>query len=101
MQILTRRKVLSTPSVFLINAAIMLESHKELWSTPGWLPEEIGIILDNNQFFCYEGEDLRHHLQRGFHNMRVYSLIGLAANVENKASQKPHFVAMVNGMSEE
>jgi PAB-dependent poly(A)-specific ribonuclease subunit 2 len=97
MQILTRRKVLTTPPVLLLNTAITLEAHKDLWSTPGWLPDEIGIIFDNHQFFCYEGEDLKLHLQRGVHNIRVYSLIGVAVNVENGESQRPHFVAVING----
>lgn len=68
-----------------------------LWSTPGWLPEEIGIIVDQGQFYCYEGEDLKLHLQRGMHNITVYSLIGMAINIENGQTQKPHLVAMVNG----
>jgi hypothetical protein len=70
-----------------------------LWSTPGWLPEEIGIIVEQGQFFCYEGEDLKLHLQRGYHNITVYSLIGMAVNIESGNTQKAHLVAMVNGMS--
>jgi PAB-dependent poly(A)-specific ribonuclease subunit 2 len=68
-----------------------------LWATPGWLPEEIGIIVDQGQFFCYEGEDLKLHLQRGIHNIRVYSLIGLSVNIEGTQPQKPHLVGMING----
>lgn len=70
-----------------------------LWATPGWLPEEIGIIVEQGQFFCYEGEDLKLHLQRGIHNITVYSLIGTATNIENGQTQKPHLVSMVNGPS--
>ncbi|KAM0669532.1 hypothetical protein ACQRIU_003094 [Beauveria bassiana] len=62
----------------------------------GWLPEEIGIIVDQGQFFCYEGEDLKLHLQRGMHNITVYSLIGMAINIENGQTQKPHLVSMIN-----
>lgn len=68
-----------------------------LWSTPGWLPEEIGIIVEQGQFFCYEGEDLKLHLQRGIHNITVYSLIGMAINIESGQTQKSHLVSMVNG----
>ena len=69
-----------------------------LWATPGWLPEEIGIIVEQGQFFCYEGEDLKLHLQRGMHNITVYSLIGMAINIESDQTQKPHLVSMVNGI---
>ncbi|KAM3532507.1 hypothetical protein MY4038_003985 [Beauveria bassiana] len=76
--------------------AINSPEHRMLWSTPGWLPEEIGIIVDQGQFFCYEGEDLKLHLQRGMHNITVYSLIGMAINIENGQTQKPHLVSMIN-----
>lgn len=65
-----------------------------LWATPGWLPEEIGVIVDNGSFFCYQGEDLKLHLQRGVHNIQVYSLIGLSANIESGSPQKPHLAAL-------
>jgi hypothetical protein len=70
-----------------------------LWSTPGWLPEEIGIIVERGQFYCYEGEDLKLHIQRGFHNITVYSLIGMAVNIESGSAQKSHLVSMINGRS--
>ncbi|KAG8423891.1 poly(A)-specific ribonuclease [Metarhizium acridum] len=66
----------------MLNTAITKHDHRMLWSTPGWLPEEIGIIVEQGQFFCYEGEDLKLHLQRGIHNITVYSLIGMATNIE-------------------
>ncbi|KAF7542629.1 hypothetical protein G7Z17_g11415 [Cylindrodendrum hubeiense] len=72
------------------------QDHRSLWSTPGWLPEEIGIIVEQGQFFCYEGEDLKLHLQRGMHNITVYSLIGMAINIESAQTQKSHLVSMVN-----
>lgn len=81
----------------MLNTAITSQEHRNLWSIPGWLPEEIGIIVEQGQFFCYEGEDLKLLLQRGRQNMTVYSLIGMAINIESGQTQKPHLVAMVNG----
>lgn len=95
--IATRKTIHSVPNVLMLNTAITGSDHRMLWSTPGWLPEEIGIIVEQGQFFCYEGEDLRLHLQRGIHNITVYSLIGMAINIESGQTQKPHLVAMVNG----
>lgn len=82
----------------MLNTAIVNADHRMLWNTPGWLPEEIGIIVEQGQFFCYEGEDLKLHLQRGIHNITVYSLIGMTISIESSQAQKPHLVAMVNGM---
>ncbi|KAK4665844.1 poly(A)-specific ribonuclease [Podospora pseudopauciseta] len=90
-----RKTVESVPAVLTINTMIVQENRK-LWATPGWLPEEIGVIVSGGQFFCYEGEDLRVHLQRGAHEITVYSLMGMVVNIEHPPPQKPHLVAMVN-----
>ncbi|EPE04927.1 pab-dependent poly -specific ribonuclease subunit pan2 [Ophiostoma piceae UAMH 11346] len=102
-----RKTITSIPSVLTLNASgpqnLNYPEFRRLWGTPGWLPEEIGIIVDPaGQFFCYEGEDLKLHLQRGIHDIKVYSLIGMATNVDNGGQPaKSHLVAMVNvGYSE-
>jgi PAB-dependent poly(A)-specific ribonuclease subunit 2 len=84
------------PAVLMLNTAINNPEHRARWATPGWLPEEIGIIVEQGQFFCYEGEDLKLHLQRGIHDITVYSLIGMAINIDGGQTQKPHLVAMIN-----
>ncbi|RDL37203.1 PAB-dependent poly(A)-specific ribonuclease subunit PAN2 [Venustampulla echinocandica] len=92
----TRKTIHSVPAVLMLNAAVNTAEAKQLWATPGWLPEEIGIIVDQGQFFCYQGEDLKLHLQRGIHNITVYSLIGLAADIDSGQQQKSHLVSLVN-----
>ncbi|KAI2772765.1 PAB-dependent poly(A)-specific ribonuclease subunit PAN2 [Daldinia loculata] len=92
----TRKTIHRIPSVLMLTTAINNNEHRRLWATPGWLPEEIGVIVDNGQFFCFEGEDLKLHLQRGIHNIAVYSLTGLAVNIEGGQQQRSHLVAMVN-----
>ncbi|KAK2592263.1 poly(A)-specific ribonuclease [Conoideocrella luteorostrata] len=94
--IATRKTIHNIPAVLMLNTAITSLDHRMLWSTPRWLPEEIGIIVEQGQFFCYEGEDLKLHLQRGIHNITVYSLIGMAINIESGHTQKPHLVSTVN-----
>lgn len=117
-----RKTIQGIPSVLTLNVPVAEHRDNELeqrmlWANPGWLPEEIGIIVDNGSFFCYQGEDLKLHLQRGVHNIQVYSLIGLSVNIESGSPQKshlgalspgsvdtgsnhkPHLVAMVNGKS--
>ncbi|KAL2187287.1 hypothetical protein L209DRAFT_753216 [Thermothelomyces heterothallicus CBS 203.75] len=91
-----RKTIKSVPAVLAINTAITTQEHRRLWSTPGWLPEEIGIIVDQGQFFCFEGEDLKLHLQRGIHDITVYSLIGMVVNIESTSPQKSHLVGVIN-----
>ncbi|KAI1813850.1 PAB-dependent poly(A)-specific ribonuclease subunit PAN2 [Poronia punctata] len=92
----SRKTIHSVPRVLMLNAGSMTPERQQLWATPGWLPEEIGIIVDNGNFFCYEGDDLKLHLQRGMHNITVYSLTGLAVNIERGQQQQSHLVAMAN-----
>jgi PAB-dependent poly(A)-specific ribonuclease subunit 2 len=92
-----RKTIHSVPAVLAVNTAISTPDHRRLWSMPGWLPEEIGIIVDQGQFFCFEGEDLKLHLQRGIHNITVYSLIGMVVNIESSSPQKTHLVGVING----
>jgi len=93
----TRKTIQSVPAVMAINTMISTPEHRRLWATSGWLPEEIGIIVDQGQFFCFEGQDLKLHLQRGTYKIAVYSLIGMVVSVESATPQKPHLVATVNG----
>jgi len=93
----TRKTIHTVPAVLMLNASINTPEARGFWATPGWLPEEIGVILDQGQFFCYEGEDLKLHLQRGIHNITVYSLIGLTAEIDSGQNQKSHLVSLVNG----
>jgi PAB-dependent poly(A)-specific ribonuclease subunit 2 len=50
----SRRTIYNIPAVLTLNAAITSQEHRRLWATPGWLPEEIGVIVEQGQFFCYE-----------------------------------------------
>src|ERR1700761_9508273 len=54
----TRKTIHRVPPVLMLNAVINSPEAKQFWATPGWLPEEIGVITDRGEFFCYEGEDL-------------------------------------------
>lgn len=92
----TKRNIDRAPPVLMLNACISTNEANHFWNSPGCLPEEIGIIISQGQFFCYQGEDLRLHLKRGAHNMTVYSLVGYAANIDI-GHGKPHLVSTING----
>jgi PAB-dependent poly(A)-specific ribonuclease subunit 2 len=80
----------------MLNAAIQSHEAKLLWSIPNWLPQEIGIIVDQGQFYCFEGQDLKLHLQRGVFDIMVYELVGVVADINSGEHQKPHLVATIN-----
>jgi PAB-dependent poly(A)-specific ribonuclease subunit 2 len=102
-KMLSSRKVThQLPVVLTLLAGNINDEHRRLWATPGWLPEEIGIIVANGEFFCYEGDELKSLLdrqQRGQlqHHMLVYSLTALAVDIDT-GSKEGHLVAMANGM---
>lgn len=80
----------------MINAAVHSIEHKQFWSTSGWLPAEIGIIVTGGQFYCYEGQDLKVHLQRGVYDITVYELVGVVADINSGENQKSHLVSLIN-----
>lgn len=93
----TKKTIQISPPILMLNACISSPESKFFWDTPGCLPEEIGIIISQGQIFCYQGEDLRLHLQRGAHNITVYSLVGFAADIDIGQHEKPHLVSLING----
>ncbi|EOD47422.1 putative pab-dependent poly -specific ribonuclease subunit pan2 protein [Neofusicoccum parvum UCRNP2] len=95
-QLAARKTIQNVPPILMINAAIHSHEAKQLWATPNWLPEKIGIIVNQGQFFCYEGQDLEHHLRRNFYDIQVYELVGVVADINSGENQKSHLVSMIN-----
>ncbi|KAI9715714.1 MAG: poly(A)-specific ribonuclease [Chrysothrix sp. TS-e1954] len=91
-----RKTIQAVPPVLMINAAVHSSEAKRLWAKADWLPEEIGIIVDQGQFFCYEGQDLQVHLKRGVFKIAVYELVGVVADINSGENQKSHLVSMIN-----
>lgn len=83
----------------LINTATKTQEARQLWTIPGWLPDAIGIVVENGRLFCFEGEDLRLHLLRGMHVIKVYDLVGTVAEIRGE-HQKPHLVSLINGKND-
>lgn len=97
LQISNRKTVHALPDVFVLNTAANDSRKKQLWTTKGWLPTEIAIICKDNQLYCYEGDDVKVHLERNVHAVQVYSLVGVAINIDKIKNDEPaHLVAAVN-----
>ncbi len=85
----TRKTIQSLPDVLLLNAAVHRAEASQFWATPGWLPDEIGLLFDGGQLFCFEGEELAARLQQhqqqhqhhgGGHGfLNSYELVGVVA----------------------
>ncbi|KAI9712687.1 MAG: poly(A)-specific ribonuclease [Bogoriella megaspora] len=95
-QLSTRKSIQDVPDVLMINAAVHSAEAKQLWATPNWLPQRIGIIVNHGQFYCYEGQDLQLHLTRGAYVIKVYELVGLVADINSGENQKSHLVSMID-----
>ena len=96
-QLATRKGVRKMPDVLMINAALKSAEARQYWAIPGWLPDSIGVIVDNGKFFCFEGEDLRLHLEKRMHVVKVYDLVGIVVDVSSGEHQKSHLVSLING----
>lgn len=97
----SHRAIHSLPASLMLNAAVNTSDAGQIWASPGFLPKEIGVIVNNGRFFCYEGKDVEHHLQRGQFNMSVYELVGVVSEVSPGDNEKSHLVAIVDaGLSD-
>lgn len=94
--IASRRTVHSTPNVLMLDATLQSQDAQHIWNSPGFLPKEIGIIVKDGQFFCYEGQDLKSHLQRRAFDISVYELVGVVADINLGENKKSHMVSVID-----
>ena len=95
-QLSIRKTVQQLPFVLMFNAALTNPAMRVLWETPGWLPTEIGLVVQNRSVYCFEGADLALHLRNKTANLIAYELVGYVAEVDTGERHLPHLVGMVN-----
>lgn len=95
-QVAIRKTVHRMPLVMMINSALTNPIHRQLWAIPGWLPEEVGVLVENGQVMCFEGEDLRARIRNNTPGLLVYELVGSVAEIDITEHQKPHLVSFIN-----
>jgi PAB-dependent poly(A)-specific ribonuclease subunit 2 len=95
-----RKSVQHLPFVMMLNATLntanVRPDMRVLWEAPGWLPTEIGLIVENKSIYCFEGTDLALHLRNKTQNLVVYELVGCVAEIDTGERHLPHLVSMVN-----
>ncbi|KAJ6160880.1 Peptidase C19 ubiquitin carboxyl-terminal hydrolase 2 [Penicillium chermesinum] len=95
-QVTIRKTVHRMPLILVLNAALTNPICRRLWAIPGWLPDAVGIIITDGQVMCFEGDELRLHMQNNTPGLVVYDLVGLVAEIEIAEHQKPHLVSFIN-----
>ncbi|EQL29647.1 poly(A)-specific ribonuclease [Blastomyces gilchristii] len=95
-QVSIRKTVHRMPLVLMINASVNNPNSRQLWSTPGWLPEEVGIILEDGRIQCFEGEELITRRKNGTPGLIIYELVGLVVEIDIPEHHKPHLVSFIN-----
>ena len=96
-QLSLRKFVRHLPFIMTINAALGSPLSSTLWEIPGWLPTEIGFLVQEGNVYCFEGPELEAHLRnsRG-HHLLVYELVGLVAEIDVGGLDRPHLVSFVD-----
>lgn len=92
------RAVVDLPPVLILDAAMKRGGPgvRQSWTSPSWLPEEIGLLVDNQRHVtCFEGDKLRNF--RSNSNLAIYELVGFVADINSTKGQKSHLVSFING----
>jgi PAB-dependent poly(A)-specific ribonuclease subunit 2 len=95
-QLSLRKTIQHLPSVLMINAALTNPAMRCLWETPGWLPTEIGILLQDGDVYCFEGADLNLQIRHRTPNLLLYDLVGFVAEIDAIKLQRPHLVSFID-----
>ncbi|KAI5310651.1 poly(A)-specific ribonuclease [Ascosphaera atra] len=95
-QMAMRKTTHRLPSVLTINAGMLKHNARALWAIPGWLPDEIGMTIDNGRLHIFEGGELGARRRMNTPNLVEYELVGMVAQVDVPDHQKPHLVSFIN-----
>ncbi|PUU76126.1 ubiquitin carboxyl-terminal hydrolase-domain-containing protein [Tuber borchii] len=93
-----RKLVRRLPKIMMFNATTNEKSQtyiREHWSTPGWLPDEIGVLVANGQLSVYQGEDLKIMKER-CENLVIFDLVGFVAEIKPEEKRNTHLISFVN-----
>lgn len=95
-QLSIRKSIQHLPFVMMLNAALTNPVMRSLWETPGWLPTEVGVLVQNRNVYCFEGPDLGLHVRNKTQNLVVYELVGFVAEIDMAENQCPHLVSFID-----
>ncbi|KAL7275645.1 poly(A)-specific ribonuclease [Rhizina undulata] len=98
-----RKNIKKLPKIMLLNATAhdkATGNAREYWSTAGWLPDEIGLVVHNSQLTAYQGEELRNWKEREKGGRKaelvVYELVGFVAEIKEEEERSTHLLSFIN-----
>ncbi|KAI5851436.1 ubiquitin carboxyl-terminal hydrolase-domain-containing protein [Morchella snyderi] len=95
-----RKTIRKMPKILMFNATAHEKTAnfaKDHWSTPGWLPDEIGMVVTNSQLNIYQGDDLDTMKEKDRSGaLIVYELVGFVAEIKLEESRNSHLISFVN-----
>lgn len=98
-----RKAIRKLPKILMFNATAHEKSAsyaRDHWSTPGWLPGEIGMMVTNSQLNIYQGDELVAMKERDESGgLIVYELVGFVAEIKLEEERNSHLISFVNGMA--
>ncbi|KAI5304121.1 poly(A)-specific ribonuclease [Ascosphaera pollenicola] len=96
-QMAMRKTTHRLPMVLTINAGLMKHNARGMWAVPGFLPEELGLTIENGRVHVFEGEELRARRRMNTSTSLVeYELVGVVAEIDIPEHSKPHLVSFIN-----
>lgn len=95
-QLSIHKSIQHLPFVMMINAALTNPAMRSLWEMPGWLPTEVGVLVQNRNVYCFENADLGLHIRNKTPNLVIYELVGFVAEIDVPDHQRPHLVSFIN-----
>ncbi|KAK5083739.1 poly(A)-specific ribonuclease [Lithohypha guttulata] len=95
-QLATRKSIQHLPFVLMLNTALTNPAMHTLWENPGWLPTEVGVMMQNRGIYVFEGTELQTQLRNKASSIIVYELVGFVADIDTTERQQPHLVSLVN-----
>ncbi|KZZ88317.1 Exonuclease, RNase T/DNA polymerase III [Ascosphaera apis ARSEF 7405] len=76
---------------------LMKHNARGMWAVPGFLPEELGLTIENGRVHVFEGEELRARRRMNTStSLFEYELVGVVAEVDIPEHSKPHLVSFIN-----
>lgn len=96
----TRKSISHLPDVLTFNASSNdknLSLARDYWGTPGWLPDQIGIALNNNHLNVWQGDDVKVLGSRS-NDLKIYDLVGYVAEIKEEDDRRKHMVSFINGL---
>ncbi|KAI5296428.1 poly(A)-specific ribonuclease [Ascosphaera acerosa] len=96
-QMSMRKNMHRLPMVLTVNAGLMKHNARGMWAVTGFLPDQLGLTIENGRVHVFEGEELKARRRMNTPTSLIeYELVGIVAEVNVSEHTKPHLVSFIN-----